>query len=76
MNRIFKAVSASLMLSVTPAALAVLPVPAMAQATDPAVAQIQTFYEALVAAMKSGGTAKSRYEKLKPAIERRSTFRR
>ena len=30
---------------------------------------MQGFYDALVASMKSGGTAKSRYDKLKPAVE-------
>ena len=44
--------------------------PAQAQAADPAVAQVQGFYDALPASMKSGGTAKSRYEKLKPAVEK------
>lgn len=70
MNRIVKAVSASLMLAVMPAALTLPAQPAMAQAADPAVTQIQGFYDALLATMKSGGTAKSRYEKLKPAIEK------
>jgi phospholipid transport system substrate-binding protein len=36
---------------------------------DPAIASVQNFYDALTAAMKSGGSAKSRYEKLKPAVE-------
>jgi len=31
---------------------------------------VQGFYDALLASMKSGGTAKSRYEKLKPAVEK------
>jgi len=44
-------------------------VPARAQQSVPAAATIQTFYDALVASMKSGGTAKSRYDKLKPAVE-------
>ena len=44
--------------------------PVQAQAADPAVAQVQGFYDALLASMKSGGTAKSRYEKLKPAVEK------
>ena len=49
--------------------------PALAQSspeksTDPASAQVEGFYDALLAAMKSGGTAKSRYEKLKPAVEK------
>jgi phospholipid transport system substrate-binding protein len=43
--------------------------PARAQSSDPAAAVIQSFYDALVASMKSGGTAKSRYEKLKPVID-------
>jgi phospholipid transport system substrate-binding protein len=44
-------------------------VPARAQQSDPAAATVQNFYDALTASMKSGGTAKSRYDKLKPAIE-------
>src|SRR6201996_1951859 len=48
----------------------VAPRTARAQGADPAVAQIQGFYDALTASMKSGGTTKSRYEKLKPAIEK------
>ncbi len=44
-------------------------VPARAQGADPAAAAVQNFYDALVASMKSGGTTKSRYEKLKPAVE-------
>ncbi|MES2255065.1 MAG: ABC transporter substrate-binding protein [Pseudomonadota bacterium] len=43
--------------------------PAGAQGADPAAAAVQNFYDALVVSMKSGGTAKSRYEKLKPAVE-------
>jgi phospholipid transport system substrate-binding protein len=43
--------------------------PAHAQPSDPAAATIQNFYDALVASMKSGGTAKSRYDKLKPAVD-------
>lgn len=46
--------------------------PAQAQTApggDPAAATVQGFYDALVASMKAGGTAKSRYEKLKPAVE-------
>ncbi|HZQ39642.1 MAG TPA: hypothetical protein VFA87_02575, partial [Rhizomicrobium sp.] len=42
--------------------------PAQAQASDPSVAQVQGFYDALQASMKAGGTPKSRYEKLKPAV--------
>jgi len=44
--------------------------PAQAQASDPSVAQVQGFYDALQASMKAGGTPKSRYEKLKPAVEK------
>ena len=45
-------------------------VPVQAQgAADPAAASVQNFYDALTASMKAGGTAKSRYDKLKPALE-------
>jgi len=57
-------------LTVIAAALALSPRPAAAQAADPAVAPIQSFYDTLTAAMKAGGTAKSRYERLKPVIEK------
>lgn len=70
MNRILKAVSVGLMLAAAPAALVLATPPALAQGSDPAVAQVQGFYDALTASMKSGGTAKSRYEKLKPAVEK------
>jgi|SRR6185312_9356127 len=43
--------------------------PARAQQADPAAATIQNFYDALTASMKAGGTTKSRYEKLKPAVD-------
>ncbi|MGZ5921549.1 MAG: ABC transporter substrate-binding protein [Rhizomicrobium sp.] len=43
--------------------------PAGAQGADPAAAAVQNFYDTLVASMKSGGTAKSRYDKLKPAVD-------
>jgi phospholipid transport system substrate-binding protein len=43
--------------------------PAGAQPTDPAATSVQNFYDALIASMKAGGTAKSRYDKLKPAVE-------
>ena len=70
MNRILKSVSLGLMLAAAPA-LTVFPVSAaQAQAADPSVAQVQGFYDALTASMKSGGTAKSRYDKLKPAVEK------
>jgi phospholipid transport system substrate-binding protein len=49
------------------AAVSVLP--AFAQG-DPAVAQVQGFYDALVAQMKKGGPAKARYDMFKPAVEK------
>ena len=52
------------------AALLAFSLPAFAQSADPAVATVEGFYDALTASMKSGGTPKSRYEKLKPAVER------
>ncbi|MBA2587703.1 MAG: ABC transporter substrate-binding protein [Alphaproteobacteria bacterium] len=75
MNRILKSVSLGLMLAATPA-LTALPIQsAQAQSSqdksaDPSVAQVQGFYDVLTASMKAGGTAKSRYDKLKPAVEK------
>jgi phospholipid transport system substrate-binding protein len=70
MNRILKCVSLGLMLAAAPA-LTVFPIQsAQAQASDPSVAQVQGFYDVLTASMKAGGTAKSRYDKLKPAVEK------
>jgi len=43
--------------------------PLSAQGADPAAATVQAFYDGLTASMKAGGTAKSRYEKLKPVVE-------
>ena len=57
----------TLSFAVALAASAVLP--AFAQ-TDPAAAQVESFYDALVAQMKKGGSAKSRYDMLKPAVEK------
>jgi phospholipid transport system substrate-binding protein len=52
------------------AVLAFAAAPAGAQGmADPAAASVQNFYDALTASMKAGGTAKSRYDKLKPAVE-------
>ena len=75
MNRILKSVSVVLMLTAASVWTVMEIRPAQAQssqdkAADPAVAQVQGFYDALLASMKSGGSAKSRYEKLKPAVER------
>jgi phospholipid transport system substrate-binding protein len=49
---------------------ALSPLSVRAQGADLAAAQIQDFYDALTAMMKSGGTAKSRYDKLKPAVDK------
>jgi len=70
MNRILKNLSVALMLAGAPAALMLETAPAQAQAADPAVQQVQGFYDALLASMKSGGTTKSRYDRLKPAIDK------
>jgi phospholipid transport system substrate-binding protein len=51
------------------ALLAAVAIPAQAQGGDPAAASVQNFYDALTASMKAGGSAKSRYDKLKPAVE-------
>jgi phospholipid transport system substrate-binding protein len=69
MNRVAQIVSLALLLlaaSLSPLMLR----PANAQgAADPAAASVQTFYDGLTATMKLGGTAKGRYEKLKPVVE-------
>ena len=70
MKAILKPALALLMLTAAPCLTAVQVIPVQAQAADPAVAQVQGFYDALQASMKSGGTTKSRYEKLKPAVEK------
>jgi len=72
MKRILKPALAALLLTAVPVLTAVQIVPVMAQASDPAVTQVQGFYDALQASMKSGGTTKSRYEKLNPAVEKAS----
>src|ERR1700722_11547027 len=52
------------------AVLAFAAAPAGAQGmADPAAASVQNFYDALTASMKAGGSAKSRYDRLKPAVE-------
>jgi phospholipid transport system substrate-binding protein len=70
MKPIWKSLFVALALGGLPALSGIAIRPVQAQAADPAVAQVQGFYDALQAAMKSGGTAKSRYEKLKPAVEK------
>ena len=73
MKRILKFVSVALVLAAA-SALSVIEAPPVlaqtSQSVDPAVAQGQGFYDALQGSMKSGGTTKSRYEKLKPAVEK------
>ena len=70
MKALLRPVLAALLLTAAPALTAIQALPVQAQAADPAVDQVQGFYDALLASMKSGGTAKSRYEKLKPAVEK------
>jgi phospholipid transport system substrate-binding protein len=70
MNRILKNLSLAVVLAGVPTAIVLDAAPVQAQAADPAVEQIQGFYDALIGSMKSGGTAKSRYERLKPAVEK------
>jgi phospholipid transport system substrate-binding protein len=70
MNRMLKPIFLGLMLTAAPAGLTVTVQPAMAQTADPAASRIQDFYDALIGSMKSGGTAKSRYDRLKPAVEK------
>ena len=70
MKAVLNPVFAALLLTAAPALIAFQTLPVQAQAADPAVDQVQGFYDALLASMKSGGTAKSRYEKLKPAVEK------
>jgi len=70
MKRVLKPLSMLVMLTAMPALAAIETLPVQAQAADPAVDQVQGFYDALQASMKSGGTAKARYEKLKPAVEK------
>jgi phospholipid transport system substrate-binding protein len=70
MKAILKPVLTMLMLATAPVFTVVQTQSVQAQAADPAVTQVQGFYDVLLAAMKSGGTAKSRYEKLKPTVEK------
>jgi phospholipid transport system substrate-binding protein len=70
MNRILKSFCVALMLAAAPALTAIQTQPVHAQAADPAVAQVQGFYDTLTASMKAGGSARSRFEKLKPTVEK------
>jgi phospholipid transport system substrate-binding protein len=70
MKPVFKSLLTILVLAGAPVLASAPLLSAQAQTADPAVAQVQGFYDALQASMKAGGTAKSRYEKLKPAVEK------
>jgi phospholipid transport system substrate-binding protein len=70
MNRILKSLSALFLLTAAPAILVLETAPVQAQAADPAVAQVQGFYDVLLASMKMGGSAKGRYDKLKPVVDK------
>lgn len=70
MNRVCKSVILIVTLTFVPAAIVIKAHPVQALTADPAVEQIQEFYDALTASMKSGGSAKSRYERLKPQVEK------
>ena len=70
MSRILKSFAVALMLAAAPAALTISAQPAQAQAADASAAQVQGFYDTLTAAMKMGGSAKGRYDRLKPTVEK------
>jgi phospholipid transport system substrate-binding protein len=70
MKRIWKSFFVALALGAAPLLAGARLQPVQAQAADAGVAQVQGFYDALLASMKAGGSAKSRYEKLKPAVEK------
>lgn len=70
MKPVWKSFFVALALGAAPLSSAIPFHPAYAQGADPAVAQVQGFYDALQASMKAGGTARSRYEKLKPTVEK------
>ena len=73
MTPVCRGLSLALLLSgalIAPAGMAAHAQEEASKAADPAVRQVEGFYDALVAAMKMGGTAKARYEKLKPAVEK------
>lgn len=70
MSRFLKAFAVALTLAAAPALLTIPSQPAQAQAADAPVAQVRGFYDALTASMKMGGSAKGRYDKLRPAVEK------
>jgi phospholipid transport system substrate-binding protein len=61
MRHFFQALPIALLLSAAPAGAE--------SAGDPAAATVQNFYDTLTASMKMGGSAKERFDKLKPAVE-------
>ncbi len=70
MSRILKSLAVALTLAAAPALLTIGIPAAQAQAVDPAATQVRGFYDALTASMKMGGSAKGRYDKLRPAVEK------
>ena len=70
MSRFLKSFAVALTLAAAPALLTIPSQPAQAQAADAPVAQVRGFYDALTASMKMGGSAKGRYDKLRPAVEK------
>jgi phospholipid transport system substrate-binding protein len=69
MSHILKSLAVAFTLAAAPALLAIPSQPAQAQTADPAASQVRGFYDALTAAMKMGGSAKGRFDKLRPAVE-------
>lgn len=70
MSRFLKSFAVALTLAAAPALLSIPSQPVQAQAADAPVAQVRGFYDALTASMKMGGSAKGRYDKLRPAVEK------
>ena len=68
MSRFLKSFAVALTLAAAPALLTIPSQPVQAQAADAPVAQVRGFYDALTASMKMGGSAKGRYDKLRPAV--------
>ena len=59
-----------LALSVLAALATMAPVAVHAQASDPAAATVDSFNDALISAMKTGGSVSSRLRKVEPAVDR------
>src|ERR1700749_3241184 len=70
MKPIWKSLFVALALGAAPLLAGAPLQPAQAQTADAGVAQVQGFYDAVLASMEAGGSVKSRYEKLKPAVEK------